>query len=243
MASTLPDAVEPLDPGQPLRFACHPGVPCFTECCRLLELELTPYDVLRLKRHLGMPSDAFLERYAVVEDDPQAPYPRCFLGMRGDDPAGRCVFVQSGGCRVYPDRPGACRSYPVARGAFIDRQGRVGERFALVREPHCRGFAEATTRPVREYLDSQGMGPYNQANDRLLGLLHHPRFREGYRLPPAARRLFLLALFDLDRFRGQAEALAQEKGGPRPPDRVAALDDEALLAWSARWLTQVLLAA
>ena len=33
---------------RPFTFACHPGVPCFTECCRELDLALTPYDVLRL---------------------------------------------------------------------------------------------------------------------------------------------------------------------------------------------------
>ena len=40
-------------------FACHPEVPCFNQCCRRLNLVLTPYDVLRLKNHLGMSSEEF----------------------------------------------------------------------------------------------------------------------------------------------------------------------------------------
>ncbi len=44
-------------------FACHPGLSCFTECCRDLRLALTPYDILRLKNRLGLASNDFLDQY------------------------------------------------------------------------------------------------------------------------------------------------------------------------------------
>ena len=54
---TAPDCIkgkiEPVENGG-FRFACHPGVVCFTECCRDLKLLLTPYDVIRLKNRLGL---------------------------------------------------------------------------------------------------------------------------------------------------------------------------------------------
>jgi len=36
-------------------FKCHPGVACFTECCRGSNIILTPYDVIRLKNRLNLP--------------------------------------------------------------------------------------------------------------------------------------------------------------------------------------------
>ncbi len=50
-----------IDPDTPFRFACNPGVACFNECCRDLNQFLTPYDVLRLKRGLGLSSRQFLD--------------------------------------------------------------------------------------------------------------------------------------------------------------------------------------
>ena len=35
-------------------FTCHPGVPCFNSCCADVNIVLTPFDVLRLARRLGM---------------------------------------------------------------------------------------------------------------------------------------------------------------------------------------------
>jgi len=28
-------------------FACHPGVSCFNQCCRDVNIFLTPYDIIR----------------------------------------------------------------------------------------------------------------------------------------------------------------------------------------------------
>ena len=64
------------------RFACHPGVPCFTECCRDLKLLLTPYDILRLKNHLGLESGDFLDRFVDVQFDEQRNLPMVYLNMQ-----------------------------------------------------------------------------------------------------------------------------------------------------------------
>jgi hypothetical protein len=45
------------------RFACHKDLPCFTACCANLDLVLTPYDVIRLRTRLGLPSEDFLKKY------------------------------------------------------------------------------------------------------------------------------------------------------------------------------------
>ena len=50
----------PISPQDTFRFSCSPVVVCFNECCRDLNQFLTPYDILRLKNHLGLSSGEFL---------------------------------------------------------------------------------------------------------------------------------------------------------------------------------------
>ncbi len=48
-----------------IHFHCHSRLPCFTTCCRDVNIFLSPYDILRLKNRLAMPSGDFIERYTV----------------------------------------------------------------------------------------------------------------------------------------------------------------------------------
>ena len=56
-------------------FVCHKEVLCFNHCCRDLNQALTPYDVLRLKNHLKITAQVFLEQYAVVYSGPATGLP------------------------------------------------------------------------------------------------------------------------------------------------------------------------
>ena len=184
-----------------LRFACHPGVACFNECCRDLDLELSPWDVLRLRRGLGLSTGAFLRRHTQTSREEGRIFPICRLRM-ADDERASCPFVRPEGCSVYADRPAACRTYPLARGARLLPEGRVEEHLALVREEHCLGFAEDRTQSVAAWLAEQGLDAYNRAGDALLRLHQHPRVRDGS-FQPTDQQLhhYMLALFDQDRFR------------------------------------------
>ena len=42
------------------KFKCHKGVSCFTDCCRGIDIMLTPYDVLTMRKKLDMDSEKFL---------------------------------------------------------------------------------------------------------------------------------------------------------------------------------------
>ena len=48
-----------------IRFRCYKGISCFNACCRQADITLAPYDILRLKRRLGMTSTEFIQRYTV----------------------------------------------------------------------------------------------------------------------------------------------------------------------------------
>ncbi|WP_310599090.1 YkgJ family cysteine cluster protein [Desulfobulbus sp.] len=237
----LPEHFQPASAEQELVFACYPGVSCFTQCCRELDLALTPYDVLRLKRRLALSSGQFLDRYVIVEWDEGCILPTCYLTMV-DDGRASCVFVGDQGCAVYDDRPGSCRAYPVGRGAARGGDGMAVESLVLLHEPHCRGFAEATGgQTVCVYLRSQGLESYNRFNDALLPLVQHPAIQAGA-FRPSRQQLdqYILALYDLDQFRGEMASGRVSLQGPLNPVEMAGLtsDDEQLLLLGLRWLRQ-----
>lgn len=222
-------------------FNCHPNVACFTECCRELELALSPYDVFRLCKALQMGSTDFIKRYVVVEEDDKGGFPSLYLGMV-DDGRGSCPFISEGGCRVYDSRPGPCRAYPVGRGVTLDAAGRVREICVLVHESHCQGFSEPDSQDVAEWFENQGLVEYNAINDEMLSLLQHEKIRQGTRLTEAEKALFILALYRLDEFRKmvaspdfQARYLQSEE------QRSSVLaDDVSLLRFGINWLKKVL---
>jgi len=217
-----------------LRFACHPGVPCFNACCRELTLELSPYDVIRLRKVLNLGSQAFIEARASVERHPETGFPLVLLRMGTD---GVCVFVQENGCTIYPERPAACRCYPLGRAVGVDEAGNPLERIVEVREPHCRGFEEPTEQTVEEWLVDQGLEPYLASNDRLARLVARWLTREEP-LGDERFRMVFLALYRLDAFR---EFIADKRWFASlelPEGRREAIltKDEARLPFALDWL-------
>lgn len=188
--------VRNLDRDHSFQFRCGPDLTCFTECCRQLDLALTPYDVLRLCRALDLSGPEFLERYGVVEAAEDAAFPQVYLGMV-DDGRASCPFVGAQGCQVYRDRPGACRTYPLGRGARLGPDGRAEDFYVILNEPHCRGFAEATPQTVNSWLADQELARYNEFNDLTMRILQHPRIREGLRPTAAQAELYLEILYGL----------------------------------------------
>ena len=90
-----------------IQIRCHKRISCFNVCCRNINLPLTPYDTLRLKRRLGWESSEFAGRYAT-------PYPMdCHdlpdLKMNVISGAAECEFLVEEGCAVYEDRSAVCR--------------------------------------------------------------------------------------------------------------------------------------
>ena len=235
---TFPEYIQEQTADHRFSFACHPGVACFTECCRELDLALTPYDVLRLKRCLNITSNAFLDQYVIVEWDEHQSFPTCYLTMV-DDGRASCVFLEQNGCAVYADRPGSCRAYPVGRGAALESEGKPVESLVLIQEPHCKGFEEACQQTINAYLQNQGLPLYNHYNDALLPLLQHASIRTG-RLQPSRRQLdhYMLALYDLDRFRREINEGRITLDSPLSAQQLSGLtgNDEELLLLGIRWL-------
>ncbi len=195
----LPENTSRIDGDDIFSFACHPQVKCFTECCRLLELALTPYDVLRLRQATGLTSEELLAKYIITEQEPGEAFPRLYLSMV-DDGRASCVFVDKDGCSVYAHRPGACRTYPLGR-AVARTDSSVQEHFVIMQEKHCQGFLEAAKQTPRGYNHDQEVTLYNQFNDAVLEILQHRAILNGFIPSRRNVELFILALYNLDTFR------------------------------------------
>ena len=103
-----------LDDATPFRFACNKSVPCFTRCCRDADMFLYPYDIIRMKKQLGMTSEAFLVRHTVTAFRDNPYFPSVMLKM-SDAKGHPCSFLSESGCTVYESRPYSCRAYPLER--------------------------------------------------------------------------------------------------------------------------------
>lgn len=226
-------------PEDTFTFDCHPGVPCFNACCRDLNQALTPYDVLQLRRYLGLSWQAFRRDYATVHTGPSSGLPVVTLRF-GDRSDGRCPFVSAQGCGVYPARPTSCRLYPLARGLQRNRaDGRLTVHYALLREPHCRGFEQSRRRTVADWIDDQELTAGLAANDALMELIARKNQYLPGPLPAREQAWVLMALYDLDGLKAAASQNSLPAGAPSGPPP-AAEDDEPWLQWGLAWIQGVL---
>ena len=235
----LPEHCSTLNEKEKFCFACHPKVPCFNECCHQLDLILTPYDVLRLKNKLHRHSGIFLEQFVIIEWEEGMLFPSCYLTMV-DDGKASCVFVKEYGCRVYEDRPAACRAYPVGRGVSCKQDGTIQEQFVLLKELHCRGFEKGEEFTATEYFKDQGLETYNRYNDKMTELLQHPKIRAGFRPTKEQAEQYIMALYNLDTFRQELKSGDITMNKPLAPMEQQAMenDDNVLLLIAIRWLIQ-----
>lgn len=219
------------------QFACHPGVSCFTQCCAKLRLLLTPYDILRIKKRLGLDSEQFLDRYTETVFEPGVVFPMVMLKMNSRD--SRCPFLTSRGCSIYEDRPGACRLYPIGRAsAFPGGGNRAREKFFIVTESHCHGFRENKVWTIDEWLNHEGMDVYNKMNDPWTRIVTSNKPLGPQNTLAQKLKMFFMASYNLDRFR-QFLFHSPFFGKFHVEEDIKiklAKDDEALMNFAFDWL-------
>ena len=180
-------------------FQCRQGLACFTHCCQDISIVLTPYDVLRLKRALGIDSSEFLRRYTISPFTADQKFPVVLLKM--DPESKKCAFVGDAGCSVYASRPWACRMYPL--GVAEPRHATPTDRafYFLLKEDVCHGHAEARTITVRDWIADQGIETYDMMGASFKALMLDEFWDKTDGLTPEQMEMYYMACFDLDRFR------------------------------------------
>jgi uncharacterized protein len=123
-----------------------------SRCCRNFRIQVNPYEIARLARHLSLSTTEFIARH--LEDGP-------YLGHRTD---GTCIFLGERGCSVHAARPLVCRLYPLGRRVTSTDD----ELFAHI-QPHPESEGEyGDDGTVADYLAAQGAAPFIAAADRYL---------------------------------------------------------------------------
>ncbi len=182
------------------KFACHPGVPCFNDCCADINIFLTPYDIIRMKNHLNISSNEFLEKYTLSPIDENQRHPVIMLKMNDDDKK-KCPFVTDKGCSIYSDRPWSCRMYPLGLASPSESIKNEGEFYFLMRDDFCKGFEEDGEWTIKGWIGDQGIEPYDDAGKLFKEISLHPFFDSGKSLSPQKIEMLYMVCYDIDRFR------------------------------------------
>lgn len=190
-----------LDPNAEIQFSCHKGISCFNACCKHADIQLTPYDIIRLKDNLGISGTDFLKKHTVPFEMDKDGMPGVKLRTDND---GACLFVTDEGCSVYADRPTACRYYPVGHMA-VHMAGTTEDetRFFLVQEDHCKGHEEDRTISISDYRKEQGVEQYDQLNREWMQLILKKKSAGPTigRPSDTSLQFFFMCSYDIDRFR------------------------------------------
>ena len=228
-----------LGPDDNFQFGCHPGVSCFNQCCGDVNIFLSPYDVLRMKKRLEITSSEFLEKYTFLPVQKDMKTPVVVLRLN-DDEAKTCQFLTEGGCGIYTDRPWPCRMYPLGMAAQKDTpDGWRGDRFYfLMEEEGCKGFSEPREWTVRQWLENQGLEEYDEWGEAFKELTLHKFFEDGGTLSPERMHMMYTACYDLDKFREFVfeSTLLQKFVVDEDFVEEMRYDDEVLLRFAFLWL-------
>ena len=141
-----------LDRQTPFSFSC---MRCL-HCCRNKKIQVNPYEIARLAKHLGISTTECIARHTIENG--------AFLKFDDND---TCIFLGTEGCTVHSDRPLVCRLYPLARHVNDSSEEWFSE---LQPEERCKGEygGEAT---IENYLEEQDAEKYMLAADNYLKLL------------------------------------------------------------------------
>lgn len=237
--------VEPVEltPDTEIQFDCHPGVRCFNACCRNIDITLTPYDILRLKRRVQLPAGEFVATYTMpfAMDHHNMPG----LKMAAKPSTSECVFLGEKGCNVYEDRPAACRYYALgSMGVRKKDAPSVEEVYFIVREDHCLGHNEPRELTVAEYRKEQGCEEYDQHNREWREIILKKRSGGPTVGIPSERslQLFDMCSYDMDSFREFIQTNGFRDVFELSEEQIAAFieNEDQLLEFALRFLKQVL---
>lgn len=183
-------------------FRCYPGIACYKSCCKNIDIMLTPFDIVRLRKRFGISSGEFLMKYTYVFIEEKSGYPFVFLN-KNDDEEKTCPFLCDAGCSVYEDRPATCRYYPVGQASlkkFDLKDGISDEFYFFVKEEHCLGFNEPKEWTIAEWRKDQGVDLYDEVN-RGWKELFFRRNLQPEKLDDRKQKAFYMACYDIDAFR------------------------------------------
>ena len=225
-----------LRPEDRFRFACRPGLDCFTRCCRDTTIFLTPYDILRLKTALGISSESFLRDYTVslIND---AGLPVVILKLQEDETKS-CPFVTPEGCTVYANRPWACRIYPLQPENTRITEKAEKDYYSVMEVPFCLGRLEDKVSTVAQWQAEQGILVYQEMEKFFKDITLNEFLADKKIQNKKIQDMYYMACYDLDRFRRfvfESSFLKRFETDPAEVEKIKE-DDLALYKFAMNWI-------
>lgn len=221
-----------------MNFRCYPGIGCFTKCCSGIRINLTPYDILRLKNRLGMSYHDFLMEYTVPRSIDGTPLPIAVLKMK-DDKERSCPFVTPEGCTVYSDRPVTCRYYPIGMAIMKKHDKKSGQDFFIkIKEDHCLGHREDKDWTIDEWRADQESDLYDEMNNDWMEVVLKAKTLGIVEFGQKSLDLFFMVSSNLDMFRDfvfNSNFLDAYEIDPAVIEKIRN-DELELLKFSLKWL-------
>ncbi len=218
-------------------FNCNSELECFNKCCRDINLFLTPYDILRIKRRLNITSREFLKIYTIPLFPEEIGHPVILLRMMPDETK-NCPFVSEEGCIIYDDRPWSCRSFPLEPVANSE-----STEFTLIKRDFCLGFGKGKKEnTIKKWRDNQNLGFYEEINEEWKKVTHNRNFPAENLLEGNARDIFFLGSYNLDEFRNlvfKGDLLKHFDIDRKILKKIKSSEIE-LLKFATRWIRHVL---
>ncbi len=246
------------NPVQPVRitedhsfcFSCHKGVSCWNECCHGADITLTPFDIIRLSKHLNTQAANFLQLFTVPAMWHGADMPVAKLKSEGKDGKGPCIFMDDEeGCTVYDARPVNCRYYPLGLASVkMHGEDPKDNFYFLVREDHCKGHDEDKQLSVSEFRKEQGVEDYDKKNIGWMEILMKVASWKvmggphGKVIDEMTKKMFFMATTDMDSFRKfvfETKFLKTYHIDPELVDKLRE-DDELLQQLAFDWLKKII---
>ena len=154
-------------------------------CCDHTLIELYPFDIKALCERKNISTKEFHQSHAVVRPDDHG-IPKCVLINKPS-----CHFKENNLCTVYSSRPVRCRLYPLGR-IFGEEQ-----LLYVVSEYKCVGFDTGKKRPIVQFLEEQGVTPFNKLVKDWTDFLRKMQEKE-LKNDPVLQTIFRKVFYDFD---------------------------------------------
>lgn len=238
----FPGGMIPLG-SEEFRFSCHPGVQCFTVCCKKVDITLYPYDIILLKNCLKIDSEEFVRKHTFLVKSENPVFPSVKLKLANNE---SCPFLTEDGCSVYINRPSACRTYPLERA--VDRSRTVGavpgEFYFMTNHDYCLGHHEDQVFTVQSWIRNQRLFDCNTMNGLWaeIDTLFATNPWKGEGAGGEKQQIAFMVCYNIDGFRrfcGQHGLIRQYKLDKDHRRRIEK-DDGELMKFGFEWLKLLL---
>ena len=227
------------------KFRCHKGVKCFTACCSNIHIVLPPYDLLRLRKRLGLTTEDFINKYCEIEILAKTLLPVITIKMLNDEKKS-CPFLTPEGCTVYEDRPNICRYYPVGMATLRkkDAEGGKDEFYFMTKEEHCKGFEEDKEWTIGEWRKDQEADLHDDMNRGWMEILIKKKSFGEKEFPEIKNQMFFMVSTNTDDLREFVFGSSVLETYDIPQERIEKVrtDDAELLKLGYEWLRSAMFA-